>query len=108
MAHQDGAVDVIEGDLVGEGHVEDGEETDKARVDLVASPAGLAHGSHPADVLHGLPVEVFAAVVAATPLYEQLEQSNRLLGAVDVHLGRYTRINSSNCITSIAYILENV
>ena len=88
MADEDGAVDVIERDLVREGHIEDCEETNEARVDLVAASAGLAHGCHPADVLHGLPVEVLAAIVAATTLYQQLEQSDRLLGAVYVHLHR--------------------
>ena len=64
---------MVEGDLVRERHVEDGEEADEARIDLIAPTAGLAHGGHPPDVLHRLPVEVLPAVVAAAPLNQQLE-----------------------------------
>ena len=73
VSNQDGAVDVVQRHLIGERHIEDREETDEAWVDLVTPAPGLAHRRHPPDVLHRLPVEVLAAVVAAATLDEKLE-----------------------------------
>ena len=86
MALQDGVVDLEERLLIGEGHVEDGEERDKARICLVAPAARLAHGRDVVDVLHVLPVQVFTAVIDAPSLQQQLQKSYRLLSSVRVHL----------------------
>lgn len=86
MAGQDGVVDLEERLLAWEGHVEDGEEGDEARVGLVAASPCLAHGGQVAYVLEVLPVEVLAAVVDAASLQQELQQSDWLLGAVRVHL----------------------
>ena len=83
---QDGVVDLEQWLVIREGHVEDGEEGDKARVSFVASTTGLAHSSNIADVLHVLPVEVFATVIHTTTLQQQLQESNGLLCAIRVHL----------------------
>ena len=61
-------VDMVEGIFGGEGHVEHGEERDKAGVDLVTAPSRLPHGRHVADVLQLLPVQVLAAIEDAAPL----------------------------------------
>ena len=39
------------------------------------------------DVLHVLPVELFPTVVHALFLYKQLEQCDRLLGAININPG---------------------
>ena len=86
MALQDGVVDLEERLLIGEGHVEDGEERHEARVCLVAPAPRLAHSRNVVDVLHVLPIQIFTSVVDAPSLQQQLQQSYGLLRAVRVHL----------------------
>ena len=53
----------------------------------------LAHGSNEKYVLKGLPVEVLAPVVHSSLLQQQLEEGNRLLGPIGVHLRHIHIIN---------------
>jgi len=83
---QDGAVDVVERLFGGKRHVEDGEERDESRVDVVSAAARSPHRRHPAEVSQPPPVEVLAAIVAAAAFQQQFEQRYRLLSAVLVNL----------------------
>jgi len=86
VAGQDRVVDQEQRLLRRERHVEHAEQGHESGVSFVPATTRLAHGCQVADVTHVLPVEVLAAVVAAAALQQQLEQGNRLLGAVRVHL----------------------
>ena len=86
VALQDGGVDELEGVLLGERDVEDAEERHEARVHLVPPAASLAHSGDEAQVFEDLAVELLAPVVQASPVQQQLEESDGLLRAVVVHL----------------------
>ena len=52
----------------------------------------LAHGCYKANILEGLPVEVLPTIIHPSLLQEQLEKSNRLLGAILVNLSIHDSI----------------
>jgi len=91
MTHQDRVVYVIERLLGRKRHVEDGEQRYEPWINVIPTTARLSHRRHPAEVSKPFPVEVFAAVIAASALQQHLQQSYWLLRTVLIHLRRQQR-----------------
>lgn len=69
-----------------EWHVEDIEQGNESRVHFVAAPSGFPHGGDEAEVADAFAVQLLPPVVQIPFLQQQLQQGDRLLRAVFIHL----------------------
>lgn len=69
-----------------ERHIEDTEQGNESRIHFVAASSGFSHGGDEAEVANALAVQLLPPVIQVPFLQQQLQQGNRLLGAVFIHL----------------------
>mmetsp|Transcript_10708 Transcript_10708/g.17520 ORF Transcript_10708/g.17520 Transcript_10708/m.17520 type:complete len:232 (+) Transcript_10708:14450-15145(+) len=85
MLGQDAVVDVGQSSVGWEGNAEDCEERYETRVDGITSASWRTHRCNHTHVSQVLPEQFLATIIHAASLHQQLEQSDRLLGAISVH-----------------------
>ena len=86
VAFDNGGVDTVEGLLLWERDVEHAEEWDEARIHFIPAASCFPHGCNEAQVFEEFIVELLLSVVHASSVQQQLQQRNRLLCAIVVHL----------------------